>query len=271
MSASAAPFRLGMIGLGAIGGQVLAAIDQGALPNVSVPAILVRRPRPDSNRGPLVTHVPERFFAHGFDAVLEGAGHDSVLRYGERILDAGADLLLTSVGALADDGFRERLIEAARRNRRRLILPSAGIGALDILAGAAVGGLEDVEIVVRKQPEAWKGTPGESLVDLDSLTQPAVLYEGRVREGAKAYPKNVNISAAVALAGIGLDRTRLTIIADPGITTHVVEVHAKGAFGRFDFVEDVVPTADNPKTGVLVGMAVIKAIRQLTQPLVIGL
>jgi aspartate dehydrogenase len=134
-----------------------------------------------------------------------------------------------------------------------------------------VGGLEEVEIVVRKQPEAWKGTPGERLVDLDRLESPAVLYEGRARDGAKAYPKNVNISAAVALAGIGLDRTRLKIVADPSIDSHVVEVHAKGAFGRFDFVEDVVPTADNPKTGVLVGMAVVKAIRQLTQPLVIGL
>ncbi|MBI1777937.1 MAG: aspartate dehydrogenase [Proteobacteria bacterium] len=260
-----------MIGLGAIGGQVLDAIESGALPGVSVPAVLVRRPRPPANRGPLITNDPERFFAHPFDAVLEGAGHESVRDHGERILDAGADLLVTSVGALADDLFRERLMEAARRNHRRLILPSAGIGALDILAGAAVGGLDHVEIVVRKQPEAWKGTPGETLVDLDRLTAPATLYEGPVREGAKAYPKNVNISAAVALAGIGLDRTRLTIVADPTITSHVVEVHARGAFGRFDFVEDVVPTADNPKTGMLVGMAVIKAVRQLTQPMVIGL
>ena len=264
-------FRLGLIGLGAIGGQVIAAIEKGALPGVAVPAILVKRPRAEANAGPLVTHDPERFFAHGFDAVVEGAGHESVRAHGERVLDAGSDLLLTSVGALADDAFREGLIQAARRNRRRLILPSAGIGALDILSGAAIGGLDHVEIVVRKQPEAWKGTPGEHLVDLDRLQAPAVLYEGAVRDGAKAYPKNVNISAAVALAGIGLDRTRLKIVADPGIATHVVEVHAQGAFGRFDFVEDVRPTKDNPKTGVLVGMAVIKAIRQLTQPLLIGL
>jgi aspartate dehydrogenase len=260
-----------MIGLGAIGGQVMAAIEAGALPGVTVPAVLVRRARPKANAAPEVTNDPERFFAHGFDAVLEGAGHESVIAHGERALDAGADLLVTSVGALADDAFRDRLIAAARRNGRRLILPSAGIGALDILSGAAVGGLEEVEIVVRKQPEAWKGTPGEALVDLDRLTRPALLYEGPVRDGAKAYPKNVNISAAVALAGIGLDRTRLKIVADPTIETHVVEVHAKGAFGRFHFVEDVRPTLDNPKTGVLVGMAVVKAVRQLTQPLVVGL
>jgi aspartate dehydrogenase len=264
-------FRLGMIGLGAIGGQVMRAIADGALPAVSVPAVLVKRPRTGGTASPEVTHEPDRFFRHRFDAVLEGAGHESVRDHGERVFESGADFLVTSVGALADDEFRARLIETARRNRRRLILPSSGIGALDILSGAAVGGLDDVEIVVRKQPEAWKGTPGEAMVDLDRLTAPAVLYQGKVRDGAKAYPKNVNISAAVALAGLGLDRTRLTIVADPAISTHVVEVHAMGAFGRFDFVEDVVPTDDNPKTGVLVGMAVIKAIRQLTQPLVIGL
>jgi aspartate dehydrogenase len=91
-----------------------------------------------------------------------------------------------------------------------------------------------------------------------------------VREGAARYPQNVNIAAAVALAGIGLDRTQLTIVADPTIRTHVVEIEARGAFGSFRFVENVEPTADNPKTGTLVAMAVIKTIRQLAAPVVIG-
>jgi aspartate dehydrogenase len=91
-----------------------------------------------------------------------------------------------------------------------------------------------------------------------------------VREGAARYPQNVNISAAVALAGLGLDRTELTIVADPTIQSHVIEIVAEGAFGSFRFCEDVLPTVENPKTGRLVAMAVIKTIRQLAAPVVIG-
>ena len=87
-----------------------------------------------------------------------------------------------------------------------------------------------------------------------------------MREGAARYPQNVNISAAAALAGIGLDRTRLVIVVDPALRRHVVEIEAEGAFGRFSFAEEVEPTADNPKTGTLVAMAVIKTLRQLAEP-----
>ena len=92
----------------------------------------------------------------------------------------------------------------------------------------------------------------------------------RIWLGAARYPQNVNIAAATALAGLGLDRTRLVIVADPAITDHVVEIEAAGAFGRFVFREEVRPTEDNPKTGKLVAMAVIKTLRQLASPVVIG-
>jgi aspartate dehydrogenase len=260
-----------MIGHGAIGKAVAAAVADGALPGVSLISILVRRPRSDAKPDDIVTADPERFHGRRYDAVLEGAGHQSVRDHGERILKGGADLLLTSVGALTDDDLHRRLLAAARSAGRRLILPSAGIGALDILSGAATGGLHEVTITVRKDPSAWIGTEAAQTIDLAALGRPETIYDGPVREGARRYPQNVNISAAVALAGIGLDRTRLVIVADPTIRTHIVEVTAKGAFGSFHFVENVLPTVANPKTGKLVAMAAVKAVRQLSQPLVIGL
>jgi aspartate dehydrogenase len=123
---------------------------------------------------------------------------------------------------------------------------------------------------VRKDPSAWYGTPAEQQLDLGALTEPAVIFDGSPREGAALYPKNVNIAATVALAGIGLDRTRLIIIADPTITTHIVDVEAEGAFGRFTFREDVAISETNPKTGKLVAMAVVKTIRNLASPVVVG-
>jgi aspartate dehydrogenase len=262
--------RLGMIGYGAIGREVAAAARRGDLgPQVELAAALVRRPQ-SANEGLLVTNEAGRFLEQSLDVVLECAGHQAVREHGARCLEHGADLVLTSIGALTDDALRMRIEAAAAASRRRLVLASAGIGALDILAAAAVGGLDRVAMTVRKDPSAWYGTEAESLCDLASLAEPLVLYRGPVREGARRYPQNVNVSAAVALAGIGLDRTELVIVADPTIRTHVIEIEAEGAFGRFSFTEEVVPTEDNPKTGKLVAMAVVKTIRQLASPVVIG-
>lgn len=202
--------------------------------------------------------------------MLECAGHDAVRAHGEAVLREGADLLVTSVGVLADDALFTRLRGAAEAAGRRLILPSAGIGALDILAAGAAGGLDEVTVTVRKDAASWTGTIAERDHDLDRLAGPVVLYDGSVRAGALLYPQNVNIAAAVAFAGIGLDRTRLVIVADPAIASHQVEIAARGVFGCFRFAEDVVPSAENPKTGRLVAMALIKTVRQLRSTVVVG-
>ena len=262
--------RLGMIGYGAIGREVVAAWRRGDLgPKPELAAVLVRKPRPAEDGLP-VTSDAEDFFARRLDVVLECAGHAAVRDHGIRCLEAGADLVLTSIGALVDDTLRGDLERTAAASGRRLILASAGIGALDILSAAAVGGLERVAMTVRKDPSAWYGTAAEELCDLARLAAPLVLYRGPVREGAARYPQNVNIAAAVALAGIGLDRTELVIVADPSIRAHVIEIEAQGVFGRFSFTEEVAPSAANPKTGTLVAMALIKTIRQLASPVVIG-
>ena len=254
--------KLGLIGYGAIGRH----IESAGLENVDLVAVLVKRPRNEDK----LTHEPDRFFGHRFDAVAECAGHEAVRAHGQRVLERGADFLVTSVGAFTDTALFDRLLAAARASGKRLILPSAGIGALDILSSAAVGGLDSVTVTVRKDPSAWKGTVAETLVDLDSLTAPRVVFDGAVREGARLYPQNVNISAAAAIAGIGLDRTRVVIVADPTISTHIVELEASGTFGRFTFMEDVAVSEENRKTGKLVAMAMVKSVRQLASTLVVA-
>jgi len=263
--------RVGLIGLGAIGAGLAAMAAAGTLgPDLDLIAALVRRPRDTVPGVPLVTTDRTAFLATRPDVVLEVAGHDALRTHGGPCLEAGADLLVTSAGALSDDALLARLIAAARTAGRRLRVASAGIGALDILAGAAVGGLDAVTITVAKGPGAWRGTPVEQALDLTTLRTPATVLDGPVREGARLYPRNVNIAAAAALAGIGLDRTRLVIVVDPTITDHVVEIEAKGTFGSFTFREAIRPTAANPKTGVLVAMAVTASLRRLAALLVIG-
>jgi aspartate dehydrogenase len=262
--------KLGLIGHGAIARHLLAALDDGGLQDVEVPAVLVRRERDARLGSREITNDAARFLRHRFDAVLECAGHDAVRHHAERVLASGADLLVTSVGAFVDDDLFARVRRAAEAAGRRLILPSAGIGALDIVSAAAVGGLNEVVVTVRKDAASWRGTIAAESHDLDRLAGPVVLYDGPVREGARRYPQNVNIAAAVALSGIGLDRTRLVIIADPTIAAHQVEIAARGAFGSFRFAEDVIPSVENPKTGRLVAMALVKTVRQLRSALVVG-
>ncbi len=210
--------KLGIIGLGAIGLDLVRLCGpegaDPALARVDIVAVLVQRPRSSQERAELglpantqlTTDVEEWFGAGPFDAVLEVAGHSAVRELGARVLGTGAELLVTSVGAFADELLLDALIAAADQASTRLNIPSAGIGALDILGAAAVGGLDSVTMTVRKDPPAWFGTIAEERFDLHEINtkgEPHVLFEGTAREGAAMYPQNVNISAAVALAGIG--------------------------------------------------------------------
>ncbi|MCA8927682.1 MAG: aspartate dehydrogenase [Alphaproteobacteria bacterium] len=261
--------RIGVIGHGAIGRELATAIRDGRAGDAHLAGVLVQTPREPPPGLPLTADATA-FFAAPMDAVIECAGHGAVRAHGEAALRAGADLYVTAVGALADAALRARLETAARAAGRRLVIPSAGIGALDILAGAAVGGLDRVRITVRKDVESWRGTPAEALCDLGALAEPFEAFRGPVADGAPLYPGNVNISMATALAGIGPERTELVIVADPTIATHVVRIEAEGAFGRFAFEEDVLPSDANRKTGRIVAMALIKTVRQLSSPLIVG-
>ena len=263
--------KLGLLGLGAIGSDVVSMVKKDFSDQIDIPAVLVKQPRNRSpNSEPFITNDFEAFFEIEKDVVLEVAGHATVQDYAERILKSGVDLLVTSVGAFTDDKLYNKCIAAATSSGARLIIPSAGIGSLDTLSAAAVGGLNSVHMIVRKDPSAWYGTHAEKEFDLGNLKEPTVIFEGSPREGAALYPQNVNISAAVSLAGLGLDKTKLTIIADTSIETHICEIKAEGAFGNYSFVEDLTVAETNRKTGKIVGMAVMKTIRQMVSPIIIG-
>ena len=263
--------KIGLLGLGAIGSDVIEMAKNEFADRIEIPAVLVRHPRdPATINGTVITNDFDTFFSKETDLILEVAGHSTVQNYGEHILKAGRDFMVTSVGAFTDDTLYQKCIKAAQASGARLIIPSAGIGSLDTLSAAAVGGLTSVHMIVRKDPSAWHGTHAETLFDLNSLKEPTVIFEGTPREGAALYPQNVNISAAVSLAGLGLDKTRLTIIADTEIDTHVCEIHAEGNFGSYSFSENLAVAETNRKTGKIVAMAVMKTVRQMVSPVIIG-
>lgn len=193
--------------------------------------------------------------------VVECAGHGGLAEHGAAALDAGADLLVVSVGALADPALFQRLTRAAERGRAKLLIVPGAVGGIDALAAARQGGLASVRYTSRKPPAAWKGTPGAGAVDLDRLAAPHVLYEGPADEAARLYPQNANVAATIALAGVGFARTEVRLVADPAAPGNVHAIAAEGAFGAMALEFRGRPLPDNPKTSSLTAFSVLRALR----------
>ncbi len=262
--------RIGIIGLGAIGRPLAEAIAAGDAGPITVSAVLVRDPARHAPPpgGALVTDDPAAFLAQPMSLVVEAGGHAAVREHGEAVLVSGRDLMIVSVGALADEALLARLRAAAEAAGRQILVPSGAIAGLDTISAAAVGGLSEVSITTRKPPAAWRGTAGEA--QALAATEPVLLYEGPARAGVTLFPQNVNVAAALALAGVGLDATTMRVYADPTVTLNTHEVQARGVFGELRLVLQNVPSAENPKTGRIVAMSVLKAVRNRLAPLVVG-
>ena len=226
--------RVGLIGLGGMGKVVVGELGQHEDSHLQLCGAIVaaedfKQARANPQAGiPLFQDIDQLLQAEP-DIVAEVAGHGAVREYAERVLESGRDLLIISTGALADEALYQRLQAAARANGSRILLPAGAVGGIDALGAARLAGLEAVTYRARKPALAWKGTTAEDSLDLASLEQSASFYQGTAREAALAYPKNSNVAATVALAGLGFDRTSVELVADPHTSenSHEIEVRAK--------------------------------------------
>ena len=199
------------------------------------------------------------------DVVIEAASHEAVREHLVDLLEKGIAAIVLSGGALVDDGLRKAAEAAAERSGALLYVPSGGIGSLDALKAARIAGVDEVTIQVAKPPAAWKKIEFvERLgVDLDALREPRVLFEGTAREGVPHFPQNVNIAAVLSMAGIGFDRTRLRVVADPGLTYNTHTIRVRGASGMITIVLENVPAPGNPKTAWLACYSALAALKQM--------
>lgn len=264
------PLRIALLGGGTIARLVLEQVRAGALEGIEVVALAGRRansPAAALAREFGIEYLPraDALGALRPDAVLEAASHEAVRQHLVALLDAGIGVIVLSAGALADDALRQRAEAASGRTGALLYVPSGGIGGLDALKTACLAGVDEATIQVAKPPAAWKGIPfvERSGVALDRLSGPVTLFEGPAREGVPHFPQNVNIAAVLALAGVGMDRTRLKVVADPALTLNTHTIRVSGRSGRFTVVLENVPSPDNPKTSWLACYSALAAIRAL--------
>jgi len=164
------------------------------------------------------------------------------------------------------------LVDVARRNRGRILVPTGALLGLDAVVAAAEGGIASVKMTTRKPPQGLSGAPYLVANDIDvtGLTEPKCVFIGTAREAARGFPANVNVAAALALAGIGPDRTAIEIWADPGVTRNIHRIEVEAAAGRLSMQIENVPSEENPRTGRLTALSVVAALRKLVSPLAIG-
>ena len=257
-----------LVGFGAMGRVVFDRLAGD--PAVRITHVLEqpsRRSELQRELGGAVTVVSELAATHGaIDCAIECAGHGAVVACVIPLLERGVDVALVSVGALAEPGLPERLEAAARAGSAQLTIVSGAVGGIDAIAAARIGGLHEVIYTGRKPPLGWLDTPAERDVDLKALARPAVIFEGSARDAARLYPKNANVAATVSLAGLGLDRTRVTLVADPTVTRNVHRIAARGAFGELDITLSGQPLPGNPKTSSLAAYSAVRALRDFAAP-----
>jgi aspartate dehydrogenase len=269
---SGTPRRVAIAGFGAIGGTVARRLDEGVA-GLELGAVSARRVEQAHERMAAfarpVPVVPLGELAGHADVIVECAPAAVFRQVAEPALRAGRLLMPASVGALLQHWD---LVAIAERSGGRIVVPTGALLGLDAVRAAAEGEIRHVRMITRKPPKGLAGAPylEEHGIDFEGLAEARKVFEGSAREGARGFPANVNVAAALSLAGIGPDRTRLEIWADPAVTrnTHRIVVEADSA--RFEMQIENVPSEDNPRTGRITALSVIAALRGLTSTLKAG-
>jgi aspartate dehydrogenase len=258
-------------GLGAIGLPLARALDSG-VDGLRLVAVSCRDPvKGRANLAgfqstPRLVEIPELADA---DIVVECAPASLFERIALPALEAGRIFVPASAGALLP---RMHLAKLARQTGARIIVPTGALLGLDAVRAAAEGPIDSISIETRKPPMGLIGAPylEKHSIDLMDLIQPLLVFDGNALDAAAGFPANVNVAAALALAGVGPVRTQVQIWADPGITrnTHTIRVEAEAA--RFTMTIENVPSAENPKTGQLTALSLLACLRGLVSTLKVG-
>lgn len=262
---------IGIVGCGAIGKALLTAVEDGKLA-VNIAGVTsrtektarellasFRNPPPYVSLGELIA---------ASDLVIEAAGGEVVPSLAHKVFAAAKDLMVISVGALLE---HPEIMENSRKTGCRLYCPSGAIAGLDGIKSASVGVIRHVTHTTRKPPGGLEGAPYllERGISLLGLQEEKEIFSGSAREACRGFPANVNVTGAVSLAGIGPDQTRVRIFAVPGLARNCHDIDVEGEFGLLHVHIENVPS-ENPRTGKLTALSIVRAVQDVLDPVRIG-
>lgn len=265
--------KVAVAGLGAIGMGVARALDRGDVPGAALVAVSANdKVRAASRVSDFATPpaiLPLEELANAVDVVVECAPAAVFEAVATPTLEQGKTLMPLSVGALLQ---HPALIETASTKGGRIIVPTGAIIGLDTVRAMAVGEIHSVTLMTRKPPAGLVGAPHlvENQIEVDQLTEPKQVFQGSAREAAIGFPANVNVAAALALAGLGPDQTQVEVWADPTIDRNIQAVRIASDSGEAEMTMRNIPSVENPRTGRIVANSVIATLIRLTAPLVAG-
>lgn len=264
--------RVGIVGCGVIGSELAQAIDK-EIREAQLVALTDIDEKKSKELVNLLKEKPEILSLDELikrsDLIIEAASKDLVPSLARKVIDQGRDIMIMSVGGLLGN---EDLLDLAKKKDCKIYLPSGALAGLDGVKSASVGRIDSITLTTRKPPEGLKGAPYiiRNKIDLDAIIKETVIFEGSANEAVEGFPKNINVSAALSLAGIGAEKTRVRIIADPNLKRNIHEVEVKGEFGRLVSRTENLPSPKNPKTSYLACLSAIATLKGIVSSIKIG-
>jgi len=270
--------RVSLIGCGAIGSELAVAIDSGKVGSATLVALFDTiedaaqklRLRLRNDNVAIFSNFSELTSSSEFkvsDIVIEAASQAAAKNFSKRIVEYKKDLLLMSVGALADELFLSQLLSVVSQNGNHIYIPSGAIAGIDAIKSVKAM-LDSVTLTTTKNPKALAGAPffNSDPTRLNSLKKKTLIYQGTAADALNKFPANINVAAVLSLAGIGIQETNVKIVADPHITVNQHQIEAAGTFGEIAITVRSIPTPNNPKTSLLAILSAIECLRSICSP-----
>lgn len=268
--------NISIIGCGAIGSELALSVDRMMIENVTISSLLdIKLENAEilksklSNNNPIIFNDFSEYIKSDnlkdVDIVVEAASQNALTSYLNSIISLKKDALVMSVGAFANPVFFSQIIKNVEKNDINLYLPSGAIAGIDAIKSVR-NSISYVTITTTKNPNSLKDSPffKKTNLSIDSIKKRTLIFEGSAIEAVQNFPANVNVAALLGLAGIGIEKTKVNVIADPSLRINKHEIKVIGKFGELIVRVKNVPSPTNPKTSYLAILSVIESLRSIT-------
>jgi aspartate dehydrogenase len=255
--------KVGIAGLGAMGGAVARALQAG-IPGLVLYAASDPAPKQDFK----IPLVDFKTLAKDCDLIVECLPASAVPALAKEVFDNNKDMVVISTAALLV--YPDILVQQ-RRSESRIIVPSGAIAGIDGVRALAQSGIKSASIISTKHPKGYEGAPYivSEKINLAGILEKTRIFSGNALEAAKAFPANVNVAATLSFAGIGPEKTTVEVWADPAARGNTHEIRVEGNFSTITTKVENTPDPANPKTSMLAAHSIIAVLKGMTEPLVI--